>query len=165
MARARSSPPDGARQTRVPSTAPGTPPTDRPRQGLAIGELAACTGVTAETIRYYEREGVIPAAARRGAGRYRRYEARDAERLRFVRRARDLGFSLDEVRELLALAARDSGDQCENVGSIARAHLAQVNEKIAHLLALQAELTHVVGACRGGAGQPGCGILGALSGA
>ena len=71
---------------------------------LTIGQLAARTGVTAETIRYYERAGVVPRAVRDGAGHYRRYDEADAERLRFIRRARELGFSLDEVRELLSLA-------------------------------------------------------------
>ncbi|MEO7713533.1 MAG: MerR family transcriptional regulator, partial [Gemmatimonadaceae bacterium] len=70
---------------------------------LSIGELATRSGVSAEAIRYYEREHVVPAAARGGPGRYRQYDEADVERLQFIRRARELGFSLDEVRELLAL--------------------------------------------------------------
>lgn len=130
---------------------------------LSIGELAACTGVTAETIRYYEREGVIPPAARRGAGQYRRYAAGDATRLRFVRRARDLGFSLDEVRELLDLATGRRGGPCAEVNQIARAHLAQVDAKLAQLVALRIELDHLVASCERNAAITECGLLNALA--
>src|SRR5215213_2983616 len=108
--------------------------------GLMIGELAKLAGVTAETIRYYERERVIPRPKRTGTGNYRRYEQRDADRLRFVERARDLGFSLDDVRELLALAESTPSKPCNNVDEIARAHIAAVDEKIARLTLLRAEL-------------------------
>lgn len=132
--------------------------------GLTIGELAARTGVTAEAIRYYEREGVVPPAARGGAGRYRRYGEADAERLRFIRRARDLGFSLDEVRGLLALADGDPARPCDDVNRIARAHLAQVDAKLAQLGALRAELEGVIEACGGVVPVAECRILGALAG-
>ena len=132
-------------------------------QDLTIGELAARAGVTPEAIRYYEREGVIPPARRGGGGHYRRYGAADAERLRFVRRARDLGFSLDEVRELLALAARDPGAPCCDVNRIARTHLAQVDAKLAQLTALRAELTRLVGACDADVAVADCSLLGALN--
>jgi DNA-binding transcriptional MerR regulator len=133
-------------------------------ESLTIGELALRTGVSAETIRYYEREGVVPRAARRGAGHYRRYEEGDAERLRFVRRARDLGFSLDEVRELLALANGSPSRSCADVNRIARAHLAQVDTKLAQLAALRVELDRVIGECDGEVPVSDCRILGALSG-
>jgi DNA-binding transcriptional MerR regulator len=132
---------------------------------LTIGELAARTGVTAETIRYYEREGVIPPAERRGSGQYRRYAAADAERLRFVRRARDLGFSLDEVRELLDLAAGQRGGPCAEVNRMARAHLAQVDVKLAQLAALRTELGRLVASCDRGGAVANCSLLSALSGA
>lgn len=131
---------------------------------LVIGELAERTGTSPETIRYYERVGVLPVPARAGGGRYRRYGTGDVERLLFVRRARDLGFSLDEVRELLGLA--DQPDRsCAEVDQLARAHLASVNEKLAQLAALRDELERVIGACRGGLPIAECRILGALSGA
>ncbi len=130
--------------------------------GFTIGDLARQTGVTAETIRYYEREGVVPPAAREGAGRYRRYSPADADRLRFIHRARDLGFSLDEVRELLALAGGDPGRSCADVNRIARAHAAQVARKIAQLTALQSELETVISSCSGVVPVSDCRILEAL---
>jgi len=129
---------------------------------LSIGELAGRTGVTAEAIRYYEREGVIPAPVRVGAGRYRRYDAADAERLLFVRRARELGFGLDEVRELLALAAGDPARPCDDVDRIARAHLAEVEGKLARLAALRDELRRLIAGCRGGGAMAECRLLGAM---
>lgn len=139
--------------------------TDPVPNDLTIGELAARSGVTPEAIRYYEREGVIPPAARRGAGHYRRYGARDAERLRFVRRARHLGFSLHEVRELLALAVSDPDAPCDEANRIARAHLAQVETKLAQLAALRAELARLVTECDQDVAVADCRLLGALSGA
>jgi len=129
---------------------------------LVIGELAARAGTTPEAIRYYERVGVLPAAARAGGGRYRRYGPSDVERLGFVRRARELGFSLEEVRDLLGLA--DQPDRpCAEVDHLARAHLAQVNEKLARLTALRDELERVIAACRGGRTVADCDIIGALA--
>ena len=142
--------------------------TGRIAAGLTIGALAARTGVTAETIRYYERVGVLPRPARGGSALrhagYRRYGAADVERLAFVRRARDLGFSLDEVRDLLSLAD-DPARPCAEVDALARTHLAQVEAKLAHLAALRTELRRVTGACRGGVAVADCRILRALSAA
>lgn len=132
--------------------------------GLTIGRLAASTGVTAEAIRYYEREGIVPTATRVGAGKYRQYAEEDAERLRFVRRARELGFSLDEVRELLALASGQQDRACGDVNRIARMHLAQVNAKLQQLTALRAELDRLLEACDRDAPVAHCTLLGALSG-
>ena len=149
-------------QRHAPPSSPT--PTDQPPAPLAIGALAERTGTSAETIRYYERVGVLPPPVRRGGGRYRHYGASDVERLLFVRRARELGFSLDEVRELLGLA--DQPDRsCTEVDRLARAHLGAVNEKLAQLAALRDELERVIGACRGGVPIAECRILGALSGA
>lgn len=131
---------------------------------LTIGELALRTGVSPETIRYYEREGVVPEAVRGGAGRYRRYIEADAERLRFVRRARDLGFSLEEVRELLALADGRPSRACSDVNRIARSHLAQVDAKLAQLAALRVELDRMISECDSEVPLSDCRILGALSG-
>lgn len=138
---------------------------DLARAGMTIGALSERTGVTIETIRYYERVGVLPRPTRHAAGvthaGYRRYRAADVERLAFVRRARELGFSLDEVRELLSLA-EDPGRPCAEVDALARAHRAQVEAKITRLAALRAELDRVVGQCRGGFAVADCRILGAL---
>jgi DNA-binding transcriptional MerR regulator len=132
-----------------------------PDPTIVIGELAAFTGTTPEAIRYYERVGVLPHPARQGAGRYRRYGAPDVERLNFVRRARELGFSLDEVRDLLGLT--DQPDRpCAEVDELARAHLVAVNEKIGQLTALRSELERVIGACQGGLAIADCRILAAL---
>jgi DNA-binding transcriptional MerR regulator len=130
---------------------------------LGIGQLAARTGVTAETIRYYERAGVVPRAMRHGSGRYRQYDEADVERLRFIRRARELGFGLDEVRELLSLAHGDPAHDCADVNRIARAHLAQVELKLAQLTALQSELGRVIRACKRIVPVADCRILEALS--
>lgn len=130
--------------------------------GLMIGELARLTGVTAETIRFYERERVLPRPKRAGSGRYRTYERADADRLRFVRHARDLGFSLDDVRELLALAESDPSKPCGNVDQIARAHMAAVDAKIAQLTALRRELGRLTADCDPQAGVGECSLLSAL---
>ncbi|MBX9857135.1 MAG: MerR family DNA-binding protein [Gemmatimonadaceae bacterium] len=130
---------------------------------LTIGQLAALTGVTAEAIRYYEREGVVPPAARRGTGQYRHYGPADAVRLRFVRRARALGFSLEDVRELLALAAEDANRPCADVNRIARNHLAHVDVKLTQLAALRAELQRLVEACEDDVVLATCSLLSALS--
>ena len=148
----------------APGAAIGDGVAAAPAAGLTIGELAARAGVTPEAIRYYEREGVVPPAARGGAGRYRKYGEADLERLRFIRRARDLGFSLDEVRELLVLADGDPARPCAEVDRIARAHLAAVDAKLVQLTALRAELDRVIGDCAGGVPVAECRILGALSG-
>ncbi len=132
--------------------------------GLSIGELAARTGCTAEAIRYYEREGVVPRPARAGSGRYRRYTTADVERLAFLRRARDLGFSLDEVQALLSFSDGDPKQSCSDVDTLARAHLQQVEAKLAQLIALRDALAMVIDQCRGGMAVADCRILGALSG-
>lgn len=134
------------------------PPTEAT---LVIGELAARTGTTPEAIRYYERVGVLSPPERRGAGRYRHYGPADVERLGFVRRARGLGFSLDEVRELLGIADQPERS-CAEVDHLARAHLEAVNEKLAQLTALRTELERVVGICQGGFAVADCRILAAL---
>jgi DNA-binding transcriptional MerR regulator len=132
--------------------------------GLSIGELAERTGCTAEAIRYYEREGVVPRPARTGTGRYRQYGDADVERFAFLRRARELGFSLAEVRELLAFNDGDPARSCSDVDAMARAHLAQVDAKLAQLNALRAALSAVINQCEGGLAVADCRILGALAG-
>ena len=127
---------------------------------FGIGELARATGTKIETIRWYERIGLLVAPARSG-GNYRTYRRSHLERLSFVRRARDLGFSLDHVRELLRLS--DQQDRpCEEIDLIARGHLAEVERKVADLTALGHELRQIIGQCRHGTVAE-CRIIEALS--
>lgn len=115
---------------------------------FSIGQLARATGVKAETIRFYERIGIMPKPARSSAN-YRAYAEAHVRRLAFVRRCRDLGFTLEQVRELLRLA--DQRDRpCDEVDAIARQHLAEVEAKIADLSRLAEELRHLSTQCRGG---------------
>ncbi len=115
---------------------------------FSIGELAQQTGTKVETIRYYERIGLLPSPARTG-GNYRAYARSHLERLSFVRRGRDLGFSLDEMRELLRLSD-DREQSCADVDRIARLHLAEVERKLSDLRALRTELRQIVGQCQHG---------------
>jgi Cu(I)-responsive transcriptional regulator len=141
------------RGTTTSGAAGGTP-------AMTIGALAAATETSAETIRYYERAGVLPAPARRDSG-YRLYGPGDVERLRFIRRARELGFSLEQVRELVGLA--DVPDRsCDEIDRIARVHLGEVEAKLAQLAALRTELRRVISQCRGGHVSD-CRIVDALS--
>ena len=115
---------------------------------LAIGDLGKRTGTKVETIRYYERIGLLPEPGRT-EGNYRSYDNGHLGRLSFIRRARDLGFSLDQVRELLGLA--DQRDRsCEAVDVIAGQHLAEVERKLADLSALRDELADLIGRCHRG---------------
>jgi len=115
---------------------------------MRIGELAAATSTKAETIRYYERIGLLPPPARTEAN-YRSYHSDHLARLSFIRRARDLGFALDAVRNLLTLSDNQS-QSCEAVDRIARLHLKDVERKISDLSALRTELDRVIGSCSHG---------------
>ena len=131
--------------------------------GIQIGELARRSGCNIETIRYYERIGVLPRPTR-SASRYRLYDADDVRRLIFVRRARELGFSLEEVRTLLALSAERNGHICAEVREVAAKHLVDVRARIADLRAMERAIVHAVHRCD--AGEPaGCPLIGALSAA
>jgi Cu(I)-responsive transcriptional regulator len=128
--------------------------------GLTIGQLAKATATQVETIRYYEKIGLL-AAPPRTAGNYRSYGQRELARLSFIRRARDLGFPLDQVRALLALSD-DRCQDCATVDTIATEHLREVDRKIADLTALRRELSALVASCKGGAIAE-CRILEALA--
>jgi Cu(I)-responsive transcriptional regulator len=131
--------------------------TDMP---LAIGELGRRTDTKVETIRYYERIGLLAAPART-AGNYRAYNGAHLARLSFIRRSRSLGFSLDQIRTLLDLS--DQRDRsCEAVDAIAKDHLAEVDRKIADLKALRRELDHMIHQCSCGT-VADCRIIEALS--
>jgi MerR family mercuric resistance operon transcriptional regulator len=129
--------------------------------GIQIGELSRRTGCNIETIRYYERISLLRAPAR-SAGHYRVYDTADVRRLAFIRRARELGFTLDEVRALLALSANDRQDTCAQVREFAAGHLAEVRAKIADLRAMERVLADAVWRCTAGE-LPGCPIIDALS--
>jgi DNA-binding transcriptional MerR regulator len=115
---------------------------------FTIGELAKATSVKPETIRYYERVGLLPRPPRT-AGNYRLYGSGHAVRLGFVRRGRELGFPLEAIRDLLRLADQ-RGRDCTAIDELAREHLAHIEQKIADLTQLANELRHVIGQCRGG---------------
>jgi Cu(I)-responsive transcriptional regulator len=116
---------------------------------MQIGELARTTSTKVETIRFYEKIGLLPEPSRT-SGNYRDYGSDHLARLSFVRRARDLGFTLDQVRELLALSD-DRDRSCGAVDIVARAHLAQIDQKIADLRALRHELDELISQCSRGA--------------
>lgn len=115
---------------------------------LTIGELGKATTTKVETIRYYERIGLLPKPDRT-ISNYRAYSRPELDRLSFIRRARDLGFTLHRVRDLLALADRRE-QSCATVDALATAHLAEVERKIADLQALQLELGNLLAQCRRG---------------
>jgi MerR family transcriptional regulator, mercuric resistance operon regulatory protein len=131
------------------------------QDGIPIGELSRQTGCNIETIRYYERIGLLPVPRRRG--RYRFYADGDVGRLTFVRRARELGFTLDEVRALLGLA---TGGQsaCAEVRKISAAHLSDVRARISDLRAMERALTAAVRQCDAGQ-HVSCPLIDALSAA
>jgi Cu(I)-responsive transcriptional regulator len=115
---------------------------------LTIGKLAKAADTKVETVRWYEKVGLIDAPERTG-GNYRSYTTRDLSQLTFIRRARDLGFSLDQVRALLDLAS-DPGRDCGSVDELTSGHLAEIDRKIADLAALRRELAMLLTSCRGG---------------
>lgn len=130
-------------------------------QGRTIGELAEAADVHVETVRYYERRGLL-SRPRRGAG-WRRYDEQALRTLRFVKRAQELGFSLDEIRGLLALRASASLRTCNRVRAQAVEKLAAVDAKIRDLVAIRGVLEELTRACpsEGPAGE--CPILASLS--
>lgn len=130
------------------------------REQFPIGILSERSGVNIETIRYYERVGLLPKPQRSAAG-YRLYRTIDSDRLCFIRRARDLGFSLDEVRRLLDLADQKSRS-CRRVHDIAVEHLAEVRAKIDDLRRMERVLATLVKACTRGT-MPACPLLETLA--
>ncbi len=115
---------------------------------MQIGDLSRASGVNIETIRYYERIGVLPKPGRQLNGR-RTYAEGDARRLGFIRHARDLGFDLAHVRTLLALQEQPEAS-CEDATRIAQVQLETVESRIAKLLSLRAELARMVSECKTG---------------
>jgi MerR family mercuric resistance operon transcriptional regulator len=123
---------------------------------LTIGKLASAAGVNLETVRYYERIKLMPAPDRTKGG-HRAYEEAHVRRLAFIRRARELGFSIEDIRALLALA-EPVRDSCSQVREIAVAHLDEVRAKLADLAKLERILAETVARCSGGA-APQCPVL------
>jgi MerR family mercuric resistance operon transcriptional regulator len=127
---------------------------------MRIGELADQSGVNLETIRYYERIGLIPSPPRTAAG-YRQYRTDHLRRLVFLRRSRQLGFSIREVKDLLSLASQPNRP-CQDVTRMASAHVVSVKAKIQELQRLKRALETLVRACPGKMCIADCGILEAL---
>ncbi len=115
---------------------------------MKIGELANATTTNVETVRYYEKIGLLPPPARTPAN-YRAYGGEHLARLSFIRRARELGFTLEAVRELLTLSD-DKAQSCEAVDGIARVHLTEIDRKVRDLKSLRSELSRVLGSCSHG---------------
>lgn len=128
---------------------------------MQIGEASAATGVSSKMIRHYEQIGLIPAADRRDSN-YRDYSAADLHRLGFIRRARDLGFSIDEIRDLLKLWG-DTRRSSRAVKALTLKHLADLDEKIALLGEMRSTLAHLAHCCDGG-DRPDCPIIESLAG-
>jgi len=128
---------------------------------MHIGQLAKLAHVPIDTVRYYERHGILPAPAREGSG-YRRYEPHDVRRLHFVRRAKALGFTLGEIQELLALCAPRHGDMGA-IKAAASAKLTDVEHRLAELTRVRDGLRTLVQACPGHGDLDCCPIVAALS--
>lgn len=129
---------------------------------LTIGQVAKQAGVGVETVRFYEREGLLDDVPRRPSG-YRQFDEQTARRLRFIRRAKQLGFTLKEIRELLSLKF-DSRASCADVKGQAEAKIVEINGRIESLRRMKQALTKLSRACSGRGGTSDCPILDALDG-
>lgn len=127
---------------------------------MNIGEAAAASGISRKMIRYYEETGVLVAAPRNNAG-YRIYSDSCVEQLRFIKRARDLGFSLDRIKTLLGLW-QNTDRQSADVKALAEQYMAELDEDIRHLQSMRQQLADLVNQCHGD-GQPACSILDGLA--
>lgn len=123
---------------------------------MNIGEAANASGVSAKMIRHYESVDLLPPAARSEAG-YRQYAEKDIHTLQFIRRSRDLGFSIEEIRGLLSLW-QDRRRPSRQVKAMAQAHIAELEQKAQEILAMKSTLEHLVHGCRGD-DRPDCPIL------
>lgn len=128
---------------------------------MNIGQASKASGVSAKMIRYYESVGLIPAADRKTSG-YRDYSLHDIHRLGFIRRARNLGFDMEQIRDLLRLWSDRERSNAE-VKAIALLHVAALKERAKHLNELANALRHLAGACEGD-GRPECPIIKGLEG-
>lgn len=130
-------------------------------ENLTIGQLAKRAKVNIQTVRYYERRGLIPEPPRRRSG-YRQYSSDDLARIRFIKHAQEVGFTLKEISELLSLRV-DPKMTCAQVKERAQTKIAEINEKIAALEKMRDALTRLAARCRGEGPTSECPILEALS--
>lgn len=130
---------------------------------MRIGDLAAATGLPVETIRFYEREGLLP-KARRADNNYRVYDAAHTERLGFIRHCRNLDMTLDEVRSLLRLREQPARD-CAEVDALLDEHIGHVKQRIRELRALEKDLKLLRARCASPHAIDDCGILSGLDAA
>ncbi|MBK6517999.1 MAG: MerR family DNA-binding protein [Polyangiaceae bacterium] len=130
------------------------------KESLTIGGVAKGAEVGVETVRFYEREGLIPEPPRRRSG-YRQYPADTVRRVRFIRRAKELGFTLKEISELLSLRV-DPRTTCAEVRALARTKIEDVDQRIHELERMKAVLERLARACRGTGPTSECPILDAL---
>lgn len=131
------------------------------RSGLKIGELARRTDCPVETIRYYEREGLLPQAAR-NPGNYRVYDGKHLERLRFIRHCRHLDMTLDEIKLLLKFCDAPQ-ESCFEVNALLDEHIGHVTERVTELLALEKRLKQLRLLCKRAQATKDCGILNELA--
>lgn len=128
--------------------------------GLTIGKVARRAGLAIDTVRYYEREGLLEKPGRTSSG-YRQYPADAVARLRFIRQAKELGFTLSEIRELLALKVAP-GKSCADVRARAEAKIADIEQRVAQLNRMKRALTKLAVACSGRGPTSECPILDAM---
>ena len=127
---------------------------------MNIGEAAKASGVSAKMIRHYESVGLFPEATRSGSG-YRQYSGSEIATLRFIRRSRDLGFSIEQIRELLGLW-QNRRRPSRQVKALAQAHIEELDDKIKEIQAMKATLEHLVHGCQGD-DRPDCPIIETLA--
>ncbi|MEX2179452.1 MAG: MerR family DNA-binding protein [Gemmatimonadaceae bacterium] len=127
---------------------------------LTIGQIASAAAVNVQTVRYYERRGLLLATRRTAAG-YRQYDDEQVRRIRFIKHAQRLGFSLHEIQELLALRVRN-GSACAAVERKTRAKIDVIESKMAELDRLKHALEHLAVSCRARRTTPSCPVLAAL---
>ncbi len=130
------------------------------QENLTIGAFAKAAGVNVETIRFYQRKGLLP-EPEKPYGSIRRYGEADVTRVRFVKSAQRLGFSLDEITELLRL---DDGTHCDEASQLAEHKLQDVREKLADLARMEAVLSELVCACHAQKGSVSCPLIASLQG-
>lgn len=130
-----------------------------PNAGLTIGDVADAAGVGIETIRYYERRGLVPQPGK-AAGAYRRYGAGHVDRIRFIKRAQALGFSLEEIETLLEL---EDGADRRSIRRIAAARLEDTRRRIADLRRIEGVLAHLLHECEAHAKAHHCPIIAAIT--
>ena len=128
--------------------------------GLSIGKVARGAGVPIDTVRYYEREGLLEKPVRTSSG-YRQYPPDAVARLQFIRQAKDLGFTLSEIRELLALKVAP-GKSCADVRARAESKIADIEQRVAQLTRMKQALARLAAACSGRGPTSACPILDAM---